>query len=285
MRIVVTFLAALTLVAQPAPAPPPDQRPVIAHESLLGTLWMQTSVEYHAVTRVVYRSAARQLDAALADKTWTAAVEQTGDFHDKPPAVILDIDETVLDNTPYQARQVRHHRAFQPGEWRQWSSERKATAIAGADEFCRAADSKGITVFYVSNRSDDATPAFTSERADTLQNLKDAGFPVREETLLLTNQAKGWTSDKTARRQFLAARYRILMLFGDDLNDFIDVQSLNVDQRTEKARRYEDWWGERWFALPNPTYGSFERALLVGVPNATAEQRKAAHESALRLLE
>ena len=280
MRFLATLFLALTLSAQA-----PDQRPVIANDSLLGTLWMQTSVEYRAVTRVVYRSALRRLDAALADKTWSAALEQTEDFAAKPPAVILDIDETVLDNSPDQARAVRDERTFLNTEWRRWTAEKRAEAIPGAVEFCRAADARGVTVFFVSNRSDDGTPALTSERADTLENLKNVGFPVREETLLLVNQAKGWTHDKTSRRQFVAASYRIVMLFGDDLNDFLNVRGLTVAERTRKAAAYDDWWGERWFALPNPTYGSFERAILTGVPAGTAEQRKAAKKAALRTLE
>ena len=282
MRYFAALLLALALSAQ---TPVPDQRPVIAPDSLLGTLWMQTSVEYRAVTRVVYRSAMRRLDAALADKTWTAAVEQTGDFAGKPPAVILDIDETVLDNSPEGARRIRHERTFLNSEWRKWTSEKRAEAIPGAVEFCRTADARGVTVFFVSNRSDDGTTALTGERADTLENLKAVGFPVREETLLLTNRAKGWVSDKTSRRQFIAASYRILMLFGDDLDDFISVRGLTVEERTRKAAAYDDWWGERWYALPNPTYGGFERAILTGVPAANAEQRKTAKEAALKTLE
>jgi acid phosphatase len=277
-RLICTFLLLpVLIVAQQAP----DQRAIIAHEGLLGTLWVQTSVEFRALTLQTYRLAKRVLETALADKTWTAATEQTGDFAAKPPAIVLDIDETVLDNSPYQARQVLHQRNYQQSEWRQWTSERKAEAIPGAVEFLQHAASKGVTVFFVSNRSDDGTPSMTAERADTLANLQQAGFPVSEQTLLLTNAAKGWTGDKATRRQFVAERYRIIMLFGDDLNDFVSVRGLNVQQRTQKAQPHEAWWGERWFALPNPTYGSFDRALMTGKPASTATQRQAAKESAL----
>ncbi len=286
MRTSLLFLVACSLLAQPSgppPAAPPDERAVIAHEGLLATLWVQTSVEYSAVTRVVFRAALRQLDAALADKTWTAAVEQQGDFSSKPPAVILDIDETVLDNSPAQARQVLNLRSFQAGEWRKWTSERRAKPIPGAVEFCQAAAAKGVRVFYVSNRDDDGTPAFTSERADTLANLKSAGFPVEEDTLLLLNRSKKWTSDKTIRRRFVAEKYRIILLLGDDLGDFVNVRGMDVRQRSEFVRQYQGWWGDRWFALPNPTYGSFERSILSSTPNATAEQRRSAKEAALDL--
>jgi 5'-nucleotidase (lipoprotein e(P4) family) len=281
MRVLVIALAALSLAAQPAAIS--DDRPVIAHDGLLATLWMQTSVEYGALTRVVYRSAQHQLEAALADKSWTAALEQKGDFAGKPPAIILDIDETVLDNSPAQARQVLNLRQYQAGEWRKWTSERKARPIPGAAEFCQDAARRGVKVFFVSNRDDDSSAAYTSERADTLANLKSAGFPVEEETLLLLNRSQKWTSDKTTRRQYIAEKYRILLLFGDDLNDFLNVRGMDVAQRVEAARPYASWWGERWFVLPNPTYGSFERSILTGTSNATAEQRKESKERALRL--
>jgi 5'-nucleotidase (lipoprotein e(P4) family) len=273
----VVLLLPVLIVAQAVP----NQRPVIAHETLLGTLWVQTSVEYRAITMQTYRGARRVLDAALADKTWTAALEQTGAFADKPPAIVLDIDETVIDNSPYQARQVLHERNYQQSEWRQWTSEKKAEAIPGAVEFLQYAASRGVTVFFASNRADDGTPALTSERADTLATLQKAGFPVSEETLLLTNQAKGWSGDKTTRRQFIAERYRIIMMFGDDLNDFLSVRGLNVEQRNQKAKPYEAYWGERWFALPNPNYGSFDRALMTGKPASTESERLSAKEAQL----
>jgi 5'-nucleotidase (lipoprotein e(P4) family) len=273
----VVLLLPVLIVAQAVP----NQRPVIAHETLLATLWVQTSVEYRAITLQTYRGARRVLDAALADKTWTAALEQTGAFADKPPAIVLDIDETVIDNSPYQARQVLHQRNYQQSEWRQWTSEKKAEAIPGAVEFLQYAASRGVTVFFASNRADDGTPALTSERADTLATLQKAGFPVSEETLLLTNQAKGWSGDKTTRRQFIAERYRIIMMFGDDLNDFLSVRGLNVEQRNQKAKPYEAYWGERWFALPNPTYGSFDRALMTGKPASTEGERLSAKEAQL----
>jgi len=248
---------------------------------MLPTLWMQHATEYRAIAMQTYRAARRMLDVALADKTWTAALEQEGDFAAKPPAIILDIDETVLDNSPYQARQARHWRTYQTTEWRRWTSQRAAEAVPGAVDLCQYAASKGVKVFFVSNRDDDGTAYITGERADTLANLQQVGFPVSEETLLLTNRAKGWTNDKTTRRKFVAASYRIVMLFGDDLNDFINARGLNIAQRSEKAKAYESYWGERWFALPNPTYGSFDLALIIGSSAVNAEQRRAAKEAQL----
>ena len=282
MRLALLFVSLLPLLAQP---PAPDQRPVVAHEAMLGTLWMQHATEYRALTLQTYRAARRMLDVALADKSWTASLEQEGDFTSKPPAIILDIDETVLDNSTYEARQARNLRTFQPTEWRRWTSEKAAQPVPGAVELCQYAASKGVTVFFLSNRDDDGTTYLTGERADTLANLQQAGFPVSEERLLLTNRGKGWTSDKVSRRKFVAASYRVLLLFGDDLNDFVNVRGLNIAQRTDKARPYESYWGERWFALPNPTYGSFDLALIIGKSAVNGEQRRAAKEAQLETRE
>ena len=92
------------------------------------------------------------LDRALADKTWTAALEQAGDFGSKPPAVILDIDETVLDNSESEERSIRAGVAYSEALWAEWCNQRKATPIPGALEFTKAAAAKGVTVFYVTNR-------------------------------------------------------------------------------------------------------------------------------------
>ena len=71
------------------------------HESLHGVLWMQRSAEYKALCFQAYQLANAQLRIAVNDKNWTAALEQLGNYKNLPPAVILDVDETVLDNSPY----------------------------------------------------------------------------------------------------------------------------------------------------------------------------------------
>src|SRR5690242_6899130 len=73
------------------------------HENLNAVVWTQTAAEYRAVAKQAYRLARLQLDAALADPTWTAATEQTNVSPTLPPAIVLDLDETVLDNSAFQA--------------------------------------------------------------------------------------------------------------------------------------------------------------------------------------
>ena len=93
------------------------------HERLYSTLWLQTSTEYYAIATQTYRAATEKLALALSDPSWTAATEQTGDFGGLPPAVVLDVDETVLDNSPYEARNIRTDSHYEPKSWAAWCGE------------------------------------------------------------------------------------------------------------------------------------------------------------------
>ncbi len=230
-------------------------------DALNATAWVQTSVEYRAGALQAWRSARLSLDRALKDKRWTAALEQTADARRLPPAIIVDIDETVLDNSPGQARFLLDSNGrYSQKLWEEWTSESRAEPVPGAKEFLAAAAARGVTVFYISNRG-------TQEAAATRRNLVEKGFPVRETTagglgdaVLLRGERPEWTSDKSSRRAAVAARYRVLMLCGDDLNDFFPAR-LKPGERMSRARAYDSWWGERWIVLPNPMYGSWEDAL------------------------
>lgn len=119
-------------------------------ENLNSVLWMQTSAEYQAVTRQTYAAGKAALEKALADPRWTAALEQvpdiTGNYDKYPPAVILDLDETVLDNSPIQARNVVKQQGFTDAAWQAWVKEQKAGVIAGAHEFLAYAHGRGSTL-------------------------------------------------------------------------------------------------------------------------------------------
>lgn len=230
-------------------------------DGLNATAWVQTSVEYRACALQAWRSARLSLERALKDKRWTAALEQTGDARRLPPAVIVDIDETVLDNSPGQARfLLEGDGRYSQKLWEEWTSEARAEPVPGAVEFMKAAVARGVTVFYITNRGQQEADA-------TRRNLVQKGFPFRDQVagglgdaLLLRGERPEWTSDKSSRRAAVAAHYRVLLLCGDDLNDFFPAR-LRPEERAGKARAYDAWWGERWIILPNPMYGSWEDAL------------------------
>ena len=258
--------------AAPAAHAAPAQQPASAsHENLNAVVWMQTAIEYEASAVQAYRLGQVQLDAALADPRWTAAIEQVADPSALGPAVILDIDETVLDNSYYQARLIRDDTTFATDTWDAWCLESRATAIPGAVEFTKHAAGRGVTVFYVSNRAAKVEPA-------TRANLQALGFPLdgRVDTVLLRGERPEWqASAKGPRRSHVAANYRVVMLVGDDLGDFVADASGSPEARRANAAQYQKWWGERWIMLPNPSYGSWERAVIGPAPGAVAAKRAA----------
>ena len=243
--------------------------------NLNAVLWVQSSREYEASALQAYRTARLQLDEALKTPAWTAALEQTGAFSTLAPAVILDIDETVLDNSYYQARMIRDGTTFSDGTWNAWVEERKATAIPGALEFTREAARLGVMVFYVTNRVQ------AGEQA-TRDNLAALGFPLdaKVDTVLTRGERPEWqASAKGPRRAHVAERYRILLLVGDDLGDFVIDASGTPEERRTRTVAYDDHWGRQWIMLPNPTYGSWERAVI-----GTSEDPVAARRRALRFI-
>jgi 5'-nucleotidase (lipoprotein e(P4) family) len=276
-----THLAATT-DATPAPvtAAETEQGPP-ADDSLNATVWFQTSVERDLVYTAIYRAAGQRLDAALKDRRWDALPkdERSNDASKLPPAIIVDVDETVLDNSPGQVRQIRERRGFDEAAWGAWVNERKAKPLPGAAEFLNAAAARGVTVFYISNRDASLADA-------TVANLRQAGFPLKDASqfLGLGTVVEGCEqngSEKTCRRQLVASRYRVLMQFGDQVGDFVQILANTPEGRRAAITPYMDWIGSRWWPLPNPLYGSWEPALFGNAWSQPEAVRRAAKEEAL----
>lgn len=231
-----------------------------ANDNLNAVAWVQRSAEYAATTTTIYRAATAELDAALkSGESALAEGEQTAGGGKLPPALIMDVDETVLDNSPYQARLVMSGKEFDDLTWDQWVAEKKAKPVPGVVEFAKAADAKGITVLYISNRAAHLQEA-------TLANLKAAGLPVKNDQVFLglgtfVADCEQNGSEKLCRRTHAGRKYRVLMQFGDQLGDFVQILTNTPDARADLSAKYADWWGQRWWMLPNPTYGSWEPAL------------------------
>ncbi len=248
MRLIALFAVAICVAGGQAPAP----APVPQHENVNAVLWVRTSAEYAGAARQAYAAARQSLARALNDRHWTAALEQRGEFFDLPPAVILDLDETVLDNTPFQARLASNAKPYSEEEWSKWVTEARAGLVPGALEFLTGARASGVALFYITNRAckaDDAEDA----TASVLRRLR---VPLERGALL----CKTDSSDKSARREAVARTHRILLLIGDDLGDFIAAPG-DLKQRMELSQVYGKFWGERWVIVPNPMYGSWERAI------------------------
>jgi acid phosphatase len=232
------------------------------HENLNAVLWVQTAAEYQAAARQTYRSAEVNLERALRDPRWTAALEQTDEFATRAPAVILDLDETVLDNSVFQARLTAKGGGFTEEAWEKWVAEKRAALVPGAREFLTFAHARGVRIYYVTNRTCD--PSKPDD--PTVRVLRTHALPLVPSRLLCRTD----TGDKSPRRKEVSQTARILLLIGDDLNDFVTVP-LTQAARAAVVADLSRYWGERWFLVPNPTYGSWERAI-----GSTVEARRQA---------
>ena len=266
-------LAALAFSLAVAPAALAQE----ANDNLNAVLWMQTSVEYKANAEAVFALAQIRLDQALKDKSWTAApAEQTGDFKTLTPAVVVDADETVLDNSGYQAWMVMQGETFNPKTWTKFVNSQTSTAVPGAVEFAKYAESKGVRVFYVTNRT-------KVEEESTRENMRKLGFPMDAniDTILTSKEQPDWGSAKGTRRAAIAKHYRILLLIGDNFGDFTDAYKGSVEERQKVYEENAARWGRDWLMLPNPSYGSFEAAPFGGNFKLPIEEQRAAKRSVL----
>jgi acid phosphatase len=247
-------------------------------DTLAATLWMRTAAEYQAGALQAYAAARIALDQALADPAWTAAAEQREGYGALPTAIILDVDETVLDNSPYQVRLLLAGRRYDLDGWHAWCEERRAEAIPGAVAFTRYAAERGVIVFYLTNRRAVVTEA-------TRDNLLRQGFPLAagREVVMTRGLKPQWdSSDKGPRRAAVAQEFRVLLLIGDDLGDFLSGIRVSPHERAALAAKHAGWWGSRWIVLPNPIYGSWWDALTGFDAELSEEEALEARREALR---
>jgi acid phosphatase len=229
---------------------PAEALPGGSHEMLNAALWQQTSGEYEASARQAYRLARVNLELALEDPEWSAVPKPAADSAQLPPAVMLDLDETVFDNARYEARIVLEYGKYTSQTFRRWCEEGAASAVPGATEFLRHAARRSVAIIYFSARSEEL-------RACTLRNLERLGLPTADDASTLLLRSGG---GKAGHRRKIATRYRVLLVLGDNLDDFVEGSQAPADERRRKARQYADYWGSKWIILPNAMYGHWEAA-------------------------
>ena len=240
------------------------------NDLLNATLWMETSVEYKATVSELFKLAKSQLDAALADKDWTAVSDKEPEgYADLPVAIITDLDETMLDNGNYEASLITRGTDYSSKEWTDYVNSETSKAVPGALDFLKYADSKGVKIFYVSNRK-------AIEKDGTVGNLKALGFPMggNVDTVLLRGDKEEWTSAKESRIAYVAKDYRVLLLMGDNLGDFTDKAKGSIAERNKVFEETADHWGHDWIMFPNPEYGSWESAAFGGDYSKSPDQRR-----------
>ena len=205
--------------------------------SIQALLWQQQSAEYKALSHQAFNLAKIYLDKALIN------------YNKKPTAIITDIDETVLDNSPYNARMVRDDVNYTRETWNAWGREETAKAVPGALEFFKYANSKGVEIFYLSNRREE-------QKEETIQNLIKTGFPAvdSEHVLLRTDTGK-----KQKRRNIVLENHHVVMLLGDNLSDFSELfDDKSTKDRNSLVQKMKNDFGTKFIILPNPMYGDWE---------------------------
>lgn len=211
-------------------------------QNVMAILWMQKSSEYRALCYQAYNMGKLVIDNKLA-----------ADTSDKKKAIIIDADETVIDNTAYQAHLIGRDYGYSSSTWADWMNAEETKAMPGATEFLNYCKDKNVEVFYVTNRKMVGYQA-------TLNNLKALGFPyVDEKHMMLRTD----TSNKDARRAKVNAEYNVVLYMGDNLNDFSsDFAKKNIEDRFALTDQNKAKFGTEWIVLPNPTYGEWDGAVI-----------------------
>jgi 5'-nucleotidase (lipoprotein e(P4) family) len=223
-------------------------------------LYLQTSAEYRAACLQAYNCASNRLNQLVEAKSITGM----------RPAVIMDLDETVFDNSSFQTYLYLSGQDYTDTLWGNYEKNfaKDVTLIPGAKEFIEKAYAMGVEVIYVSNR----LKTNQASTKDALVRLGIAGTEVDDRLYL-----KEDSSDKCGRRELIAATYNVLMLIGDNLRDFLEVfvnpklpdnpaakdLLAAIDTRKKEVDRLAFHWGDNWFIIPNPVYGEWDRLIKV----------------------
>ncbi len=227
--------------------------------------WKQTAAEYKALYYQGFNIARLRLDMALAN-------HKPGD---KPLAIISDIDDTIFDASNYWGYLISQNKDFFDDDiWDKWVTKNKFTATAGSLDFFNYANSKGVQIFYVSNRDQGKN---TYQYA--INNLKSLNFPQVDKQHV-TIQID--TSNKETPQKNIAEKYNIVIMLGDNLNDFKRKYYVkDVDQRTRLMEEDKEQFGQNIILFPNPTDGHWIRAIFGdSEPPPTNENRKKFNEAA-----
>jgi 5'-nucleotidase (lipoprotein e(P4) family) len=228
---------------------------MVADGKLWSSLFQQKSAEYQALCLQAFNLAQLRVDQALQQS------------HSKPLAIITDIDETFLDNSPYAVHRALQGKDYSPETWYQWTAKGIADTLTGGLAFFKYAAAKNVTIFYITNRDE-------QERAGTLANLQRFGFPNADNQHLILRQG---SSSKETRRQQVAQTHDIILLLGDNLSDFsllFDKQS--TAQRAANVQQLKNEFGKKFIVLPNANYGGWEDAIYGNTHSLTPAQKDSA---------
>lgn len=263
MKFIRSFFSVCCLVLLVACATAPAGH---APDKDLGLLWVKHAAEYKAISRQVYGAAQRDLQRFIDDTSWSAMPEQQN-AAGLPPAVILDVDETVTSNIEFQ---LSFERPFANSKLDDWSKAGVATPVPGVVEFAAAAREAGAELFFVTNRPCQPIAGNTDpcpQKTTTVNDINETGIGTDADHVMLSDEQPGWTREKIVRRKIIARTHRVIMIIGDDLSDFAScvrskaatpcTSAATSENREATVDRFGDYWGAGWYILPNPMHGSW----------------------------
>lgn len=228
---------------------------------LYAAIFQQSTAEYQALCFQAFNIATLQLDLLLKEK------------HAKPLAIVTDIDETFLDNSPYAVQMAREGKVFDEATWNTWTSKGDAIPLAGSLDFFNYAASKGVEIFYITNRSQ-------NDKQGTLENLKKLNFPFANESHLIVRDTE---SSKEKRRQKVSETHEIVMLLGDNLSDFSNAfDKKTISERLDNVHKNASLFGKKFIVLPNSGYGDWESAIFDYKRDWTTKQKDSIYNSKLK---
>lgn len=251
------LLALVVLTACATPKSTTRHQPAASQLVVDGKIWssvfQQKAAEYKALCLQAFNIARLRIDEAL---------REAGDG--KPKAIITDIDETFLDNSPYAVHQALQGKDYEAASWTEWTGKGIADTLPGALGFFNYAASRNIEVFYITNRDQ-------KDKQGTLQNLQRYRFPFADEQHLIVRQT---SSSKEDRRRQVAATHAIVLLLGDNLGDFSALFDKKTEaERDENVYRLAGEFGKKFIVLPNTNYGGWEEAIYHNSYNWTPAQK------------
>lgn len=264
--ILITSLMSLSLIglktnAEQAVAPKVN----LQEQNIMSILWFQTAGEAKALYYQGYNIGKLRLDEILTD-------QNRAKHKGLKPAVVLDIDETIVDNSPRLVRNMKNEQGSEMS-WREWVDRAQAKALPGAIDFLKYAESKGVEIYYISNRDE-------AGKAATIRNLKQVGAPRADEEHVLLQ--KPGEIGKESRRMQVAKTHDIVLLFGDNLGDFSGFDHLSARERAKAVETKKAEFGKRWIVLPNPMYGDWEGAINNYAKHLSDEQKAKLRKDSLQ---
>ncbi len=223
-----------------------------ADQRLMSTLWIQQSGEAELLCRQGFAYA------------WIKLQENLKGYNGEGQlAIVVDIDETILDNSPYEARIILDNENYSSESWNDWVMEASAPLVPGAKDFLMKASELGAVVYYVSNRK-------VSQLDATIQNLERYNLPFADPDHVFL---KSEDSDKTERRERIKFNNTVLLYVGDQLTDFSEELKVVEQETFEYSTELLEQTMKYFIILPNPMYGGWESNLYQNRPGMTNEQK------------